>query len=124
MKKILVLAAVLVALLPFTASATYTQQFALGQDSTFQGQIAVAMQISAANVMTENATIAGHVQRAVFAKQVIQSPTIWNPIISQFIAAQNNNAMTPLTVPSTVADSLVQSAMDAQWSNMSGYFKQ
>lgn len=124
MKKILVLVALLVALLPFTASATYTQQFALGQDSTFQGQVAVAMQISAANVMTEAATVAGHVQRAQFAKQVIQAPTIWTPIIAQFIAAQTNNAMTPLTVPSTVTDALIQTAMDAQFGNMAGYFKQ
>lgn len=122
MKKIALLFALLL-LVPFAASATYTQQFALGQDSAFQGQIAVAMQISAANVMTEAATVAGHVERAQFAKQVIQAPTIWTPIIAQFIAAQTNNAMTPLTVPSAVADTLIQTAMDAQFSNMSGYFK-
>lgn len=122
MKKLLLVVIITLCALP--ASATYTQQFALGQDSTFQGQVAVAMQISAANVMTEAATVAGHVQRAFFAKQVIQTPAVWNPIIAQFIAAQTNNAMTPLTVPSTVLDSLVQTAMDAQWSNMSGYFKQ
>lgn len=122
MKKLLL--AVIITLCAFPASGSYTQQFALGQDSTFQGQVAVAMQISAANVMTEAATIAGHIQRAAFAKQVIQTPSVWNPIIAQFISAQTNNAMTPLTVPSTVLDSLIQTAMDAQWSNMSGYFKQ
>jgi hypothetical protein len=124
MKQILVLVALLVALLPCAASATYTQQFALGADSTFQGQVAVAMQITAANVMTEAVTVAGHQARASFAVQVIQNPTKWNPILAQFLAAQTNNAMTPLTLPSTVADTLVQTAMDAQWSNISGYFKQ
>lgn len=124
MKKLIALFAVMITLLAQPSHATYTQQFALGADSTFQGQVAVAMQISAANVMTENATIAGHVQRAQFAAQVIQNPTKWNPVIAQLLAAQTNNAMTPLTVPSTVADSLVQTACDAQWSNMAGYFKQ
>lgn len=124
MKKLILLLVVTVTLFAAPSQATYTQQFALGQDSTFQGQVAVAMQISAANVMTEAATVAGHVQRAFFAKQVIQTPTVWTPIVAQFIAAQTNNAMTPLTVPSTVLDSLIQTAMDAQWSNMSGYFKQ
>lgn len=118
----LLFVALLVAALP--AQATYTQQFALGNDSTFQGQVMVAMLQTAANVMTESATVAGHVQRTLFAVRVIQNPTFWNPIIAILIASQNNNAMTPLTVPSTVTDTLVQTAMDAQWSNISGYFKQ
>lgn len=110
-------------LVPFQAQATYTQQFALGNDSTFQGQIMVAMLQTSANVMSEAVTVTGHVERASFAIQVIQNPTKWNPIISVLIASQNNNPMTPLTVPSTVADSLVQTAVDAQWTNISGYFK-
>lgn len=125
MKKLL-LSFVLAALVltPFSASATYLQQYALGQDSTFQQQVAVAMIITAANVMTENATIAGHVARAAFANRVIQDPTKWNPILAAYLASQTNNAMTPVTVPSTVADSLVQTAMDNSWGNLSGYFKQ
>lgn len=124
MKKLIFALCVTVTLFATPSQATYTQQFALGQDSVFQGQVAVAMQITAANVMTEAATVAGHVQRAFFAKQVIQAPTVWNPIIAQFISAQTNNPMTPLTVPSTVTDALIQTAMDAQFGNMSGYFKQ
>lgn len=118
----LLLIALLVGVLP--AQATYTQQFALGSDSTFQGQVMVAMLQTSANVMTEAATVAGHVQRTTFAVRVIQNPTFWNPIIALLLASQANNPMTPLTVPSTVTDSLVQTAMDAQWSNISGYFKQ
>lgn len=106
------------------ADATYTQQFALATDSVFQGQVLVAMLQTSANVMTENVTIAGHTTRASFAKLVIQNPTFWQPIIAFLIASQSNNPMTPLTVPSTVADSLIQTAMDAQWGNISGYFKQ
>lgn len=106
------------------ADATYTQQFALATDATFQGQVLVAMLQTSANIMTEAVTVAGHAQRAGFATRVIQNPSFWQPILSFLIASQNNNAMTPLTVPSTVADSLVQMAMDAQWSNIAGYFKQ
>lgn len=106
------------------AHATYTQQFTLASDTTFQGQIMVAMLQASANVMTEAVTVAGHAQRAAFAVQVIQNPTKWQSIIAFLIAAQSNNPMTPLTVPSTVADTLVQTAVDAQFGNMSGYFKQ
>lgn len=104
--------------------ATYTQQFALSQDTTFQGQITVAMLQTSANVMTEAVTVAGHVSRASFATAVMQNPTKWQPILAFLIASQNNNPMTPLTLPSTVTDALVQTAMDAQWSNVAGYFKQ
>lgn len=111
-------------LLPFTASASYTQQFALGNDSTFQGQVQVAMIQTCANAMTEVATTAGHVQRTVLCTQVLQNPTKWTPIWALVLASQANNPMTPLTVPSTVADSLVQTASDAQLSNIAGYYKQ
>lgn len=125
MKKfLLAVALTALVLVPSSSSATYTQQFVLGGDSTFQGQVMVAMLQTSANVMTEAVTVAGHVQRTQFAVKVIQNPTFWNPILSQLLAAQNNNPMTPLTVPSTVADSLVQTAMDAQWANLAGYFKQ
>lgn len=119
--------AILAALLAFVAvdsQATYTQQFALASDGVFQGQIMVAMLQTSANVMTEAVTVAGHVQRTQFAVAVIQNPTKWQAIIAFLIASQSNNPMTPLTVPSTVADALVQTAVDAQFSNMSGYFKQ
>lgn len=116
---------VLTILIPASSvQATYTQQFALGADSTFQGQVSVAMLQTAATVLNETAGTNGHATRALFARQVMQNPTFWNPIISSEVAAQTANPMTPLTVPSTVADTLVQTAMDAQWSNLSGYFKQ
>lgn len=106
------------------AQATYSQQYNLSQDSVFQQQIMVAMLQTSANVMTEAVTVAGHRERTAFATRVMQNPTVWQPILSFLMASQSNNPMTPLTVPSTVADSLVQTAMDAQWSNVSGYFKQ
>lgn len=124
MKWVLSIVVAVCVLAPVQSSATYTQQFALGNDSTFQGQVMVAMLQTCANTMTEAATVAGHVQRAAFCTRVMQAPAFWNPIYSILLAAQNNNAMTPLTVPSTVADSLVQTASDAQLTNIAGYFKQ
>lgn len=118
----LALGLVLAAVQP--SSATYTQQAALANDGVFQGQVQVAMLQAAANVMTE-ATSGSHTLRAQFAIQVIQNPTKWTPIVSALIASQNNNPMTPLTpLPSTVADTLVQTAVNAQWSNLAGYFAQ
>lgn len=119
-----ILLAALFALVANTSRATYTQQYLLSQDSTFQNQVAVAMIQSCANAMTEAATIAGHAQRMILCVQVLQNPSKWSPIFSLVLAAQSNNPMTPLTVPSTVADALIQTASDAQLTNIAGYYKQ
>jgi hypothetical protein len=124
MKRLILAALVLVLAASGAAQATYSQQATLAVDATFQQQIEVAMLQAAANVMSEAVTVQGHVQRAQFAVLVIQGPTKWQPIVSMLIASQGNNPMTPLTVPSTVADSLIQTAVNAQWSNLSGYFAQ
>lgn len=105
-------------------NATYNQQYLLGNDSTFQTQALVASIQTCANTMTEAVTVTGHVQRASFCSRLLQNPTFWNPILSILLASQANNPMTPLTTPSTVADSLIQTAMDAQLNNIAGYFKQ
>ena len=106
------------------AEATYTQQYTLSQDAAFLQQVTVAEIQTSVAVLAEAATTSGHLQRAAFAQRVIQDPTKWAPIIAIVVASQNNNPMTPLTTPSTVADSLVQTAMNAQWTNMAGYFAQ
>lgn len=123
MKKIILAFSFLV-VFATSSNATYTQQAALGVDGVFQGQVLVASLQAAANVITEPVTTQGHIQRAAFAVQVMQNPTKWQPIISMLIASQSNNPMTPLAVPSTVADSLIQTAVNAQWTNISGYFAQ
>lgn len=106
------------------ADATYTQQFALATDGVFQGQVLTAMIQTCANAMSEVATTAGHPQRMSLCIQILQNPTKWQPVYSFVLASQANNPMTPLTVPSTVADALVQTASDAQLSNIAGYYKQ
>jgi hypothetical protein len=123
MRRILI-GSLLALLVATSASATYTQQLALAQDATFQGQVMVAMLQTCANAMTEAVTITGHLQRMSLCTQVLQNPTKWQPIYAFLLASQSNNPMTPLTVPSTVADTLVQTASDAQLSNIAGYFKQ
>lgn len=115
---------ILLSAVALPSRATYTQQYLLSQDTAFQQQIMVAMLQAAIAVAGEAVTTQGHVARAQFAAQVLQNPTKWQPIVAIVIASQNNNPMTPLTTPSTVADSLVQTAMNAQWSNVSGYFSQ
>lgn len=113
-------------LLAFAVSgeATYDQQYNLSQDSVFQHQVMVASIQTSVAVLAEAATVSGHLSRASFAAVVIKDPQKWAPIISIVIASQSNNPMTPVTVPSTVADTLIQTAMNAQWTNMSGYFAQ
>lgn len=123
LKRILILA-ILFTLFALPTQATYTQQAALAVDGVFQGQVQVAMIQTCANAMTEAATISGHNQRMSLCVQILQSPTKWMPVYAIVLASQVNNPMTPLTVPSTVADSLVQTASDAQLTNVAGYFKQ
>jgi hypothetical protein len=122
--KFLVFALVLIGLFATNASATYTQQYTLSQDATFQGQVEVAMITTCAFDMTEAATIVGHVQRMALCQRILQNPSLWTPIYAVVLASQSNNPMTPLTVPSTVADTLVQTASDAQLTNVAGYYKQ
>jgi hypothetical protein len=122
MLRILVMVSVL-GLCAVPTQATYTQQAGLAVDTTFQGQVMVAMLQAAANVMTEATSTAGHLLRVQFCVQVLQNPTKWQPIVAALVASQSNNPMTPLTVPSTVADTLVQTAVNAQWSNMAGFYQ-
>ncbi len=105
-------------------NATYTAQYALSQDTTFQSQVTVAMVQTCANAMTEAGTIAGHLQRMNLCVQILQNPPKWTAFYSIVLAAQANNPMTPLTVPSTVADALIQTASDAQLTNIAGYYHQ
>lgn len=122
MKKILF--ALLILLAANQANATYDQQFLLSQDSVFQHQVLVAEIQTCLTVLAEATTVGGHLSRANFAAIVIKDPQKWSPIIALVIASQTNNPMTPLTTPSTVSDALIQTAMNVQWSNMSGYFTQ
>lgn len=122
MKKILF--TILILLVASNSNATYNQQYLLSQDTTFRTQVEVAMIQTSIAVASESPATAGHATRAAFAVNVLQNPDKWAPVISIIIASQNNNAMTPLTIPSTVSDTLISTAMNAQWGNMAGYFQQ
>jgi hypothetical protein len=126
MRKLLLIPIVLAILLGLapSAGATYDQQFLLSQDSVFLHQVTAAEVITSVAVLAEAPTVAGHLSRSAFAGRVIADPQKYAPIIAIVIASQTNNPMTPLTLPSTVTDTLVQTAMNAQWTNMSGYFSQ
>lgn len=102
------------------AQATYTQQFTLAQDTVFQGQVMVAMLTAATQIMAEANTVAGHSARASFAVQVLANPTKFQPILAFAVVTQGG--ITPLTVPSTVADSALQTAMNSIWNAEAGYF--
>jgi hypothetical protein len=108
------------------AGATFTQQFTLSSDVTFQGQVSVAMEQWAIFVLTSQAStspsVAGHVIEANFAIQVLQNPTKWTATAALLIASQGSNPMTPLTVPSTVSDALITTAAGVVLPAMAGYF--
>jgi hypothetical protein len=117
--------AVLLALvgLPAIGHATYDQQYILSQDTVFQAQIAVAMVQQCDFVMLSQAnTVAGHAVEAAFCLQVMQNVPKFVPFVSIVVAGQGSSPMTPLTTPSTVADSLILTAMGVQWPAISGYF--
>lgn len=103
--------------------ATYSQQYLLSQDPTFQGQIAVGIvQQCDYNLLSQANTVAGHAVEAAFCVQVLQNVPKWVGLVSIVIAGQGSSPMTPLTTPSTVADSLILTALGVQWPAIAGYF--
>lgn len=100
--------------------SAYTNLYDLSIDSTFLKQIATAMMNQCAVVLTEPVTTAGHGLRATLAISVINNPPAFQ---SRFaFAAITQGGITPQTVPSTVPDANVQTAIAAVWNAMAGYF--
>lgn len=105
------------------SQATFTQQYLLAQDATFQGQVMVAMVQQCDFILLSQAnTVAGHAVQAQFCIQVLQHLTTWQPVVAFVIAGQGSSPMTPLTTPSTVADSLIITAIGVQWPAIAGYY--
>jgi hypothetical protein len=99
---------------------TYTQAFALAQDSTFTGQVMIAMMKAAVSIMTESAATAGHTQRVNLANAVLNNPTTWQPKFAYALASQTAT-ITPQTVPSTVPDGTIDTAVSAVWDSIAGH---
>lgn len=119
----LALALALLALTPLVGQATYDQQYLLSQDTVFQAQIAIGMVAQCDYVMLSQAsTVAGHAVESAFCVQVLQNVPKFVPYVLIVIAGQGSSPMTPLTTPSTVADSLILTAMGVQWPAIAGYF--
>lgn len=98
----------------------YTNLYDLSTDTTFLKQVLVAMMSQCATVLTEAATIAGHGLRSQLAVAVLNNAPSYQ---SKFAFAVITQAgITPTTVPSTVADSAVQTAVATVWNAMAGYF--
>lgn len=99
---------------------SYPQSYDLAVDAIFMKQVLVAMLTQCATVLTEPTTTAGHTPRCQLAAQVIKTPTSFQPQFAFAVITQGG--ITPLTVPSTVADAAVQTAVAAVWNAMAGYF--
>ena len=98
----------------------YSNLYDLATDSTFLKQILVATMNQCATVLTEAASTAGHTPRAELAVAVLQNPTSFNAKFAFAVITQAG--ITPTTVPSTVADSAIQTAFAAIWNAEAGYF--
>jgi hypothetical protein len=99
---------------------SYQQSYDLAVDAVFLKQILVAMMNQCATVLTEANTVAGHLLRCQLAAAVIKSPSAYQPQFA--FAAITQGGITPVTVPSTVADSAVQTAVASVWNAMAGFF--
>lgn len=100
----------------------YSNLYDLATDAVFLKQVLVAMMSQCAVVLTEAATVAGHTPRATLDVNVLQNPTVYQ---SKFAFAVITQAgITPTTVPSTVSDANVQTAVAAVWNAVAGYFVQ
>jgi hypothetical protein len=98
----------------------YSNSYDLSVDATFLKQVLVAMMNQCATVLSEAATVAGHTPRANLAVAVINNPTAYQAKFAFAVITQGG--ITPTTVPSTVVDSAVQTAVAAVWNAMAGYF--
>lgn len=98
----------------------YTNLYDLSTDATFLKQILVAMMGQCAVVLTEAPTVAGHTLRANLGIAVLNNPPSYQSRFAFAVITQGG--ITPTTVPSTVADSAIQTAVSNVWNAMSGYF--
>lgn len=98
----------------------YPARYDLSTDATFLKQILVAMMNYCATVLGEAATVAGHGKRSDLAIAVLQNPTTYQAKFA--FAAITQAGITPETVPSTVADAAVLTAVQAVWNAMAGYY--
>lgn len=99
----------------------YSNQYDLATDSLFLKQVLVAMMAQCAVVLGSEAVgTAGHTVRAAFAASVLQNPTVYQARFAFAVITQAG--ITPTTVPSTVPDANVQTAVAAVWNAMAGYF--
>ena len=98
----------------------YSNLYDLATDTVFQKQVVVAAMNQCATVLTEAASTAGHTPRAQLAVAVLENPTAYQNKFSFAIITQAG--ITPTTVPSTVPDSAIQTAIAAIWNAEAGYF--
>lgn len=98
----------------------YTNLYDLSTDAAFLKQVLVAVMLQCATVLNEAATIAGHTVRANLAVAVLQNPPFYQAKFAFAVITQAG--ITPTTVPSTVADAAVQTAVSVVWNAMAGYF--
>lgn len=100
--------------------SVYTNLCDLATDTVFLKQVLVAMMSQCATVLTEAPTVAGHGKRADLAVQVLQNAPAYQTRFAFAVITQGG--ITPQTVPSTVADAAVQTAVGVVWNAMAGYF--
>ncbi len=98
----------------------YPALYDLSTDTTFLKQVLVAMMTQCAVVLTEAATVAGHTPRANLAVAVLNNPTVYQSKFAFAVITQGG--ITPQTVPSTVPDANVQTAVATVWNAMAGYY--
>lgn len=98
----------------------YSNLYDLSTDSVFLKQVLVAMMAQCAVVLTEAVTVAGHIMRSDLAVQVLQNAPAYQTRFAFAVITQAG--ITPTTVPSTVPDANVQTAVGVVWNAVAGYY--
>lgn len=70
-----------------TPPPTLQERYELGADPTFRARCQSGALQAAANVMSEDASTAGHAERAAFANRVLLQPSLMSPAIAFGVAA-------------------------------------
>jgi len=104
-------------------------QTALSNDVRFRLRVKNALHIVAQQVLNESPATTGHAQRAVYARNALQSLDAIAGQISQWIVGRTNiisaNATVDLTTGTPVVvcdctDAAIQSQLSTNWTNISG----
>ncbi len=93
--------------------ASFTDQYALGQDDEFRSRVQQAALTAAIQVAAETADTANHYNRVRLAKRVLEQPTMYRELFAYSVA-------TNVVIDGSSSDSDIQFTVNSLWDAFAG----